>query len=317
MDSLDGSCLSSTGGGTASGAMDVTLDDGEPCTQPMADQEEAELPDSQESLMDTEEEQDDPSVFGYLFGTSGTVLPLSKDIFTVGRSIKTDHQISDTATPNFDAISKVHFILRKEEATAGNASAFSVFIQDKSSNGTFLNGKKIGKEKTKVLNANDRIGLAGPKEQHFVYVARTRDYLRAYPPSLRSRYLVSRELGKGACGTVMLGVRRATGARVAVKIIDKRRVSVLPGPASNVMNEVRLLQKISHPCVIRLEDVIETAETLYIILELADGGELFDKIIEKTKLQEAEAKLHFYQIVSAIEHLHQRNIAHRDLKPEK
>ena len=83
------------------------------------------------------------------------------------------------------------------------------------------------------------------------------------------------------------------------------------------MNEVRLLRKISHPCVIRLEDVVETPKVLYIVLELAHGGELFEKIIDKTKLQEAEAKLHFYQIVSAIQHLHSNNIAHRDLKPEK
>ncbi len=91
-----------------------------------------------------------------------------------------------------------------------------------------------------------------------------------------------------------------------------------PTPGSeSVMNEVKLLRKVDHPCIIRLEDVVETTDTLYIVLELADGGELFDKIIAKTKLQEAEAKLHFYQILSAIEYLHKQNIAHRDLKPEK
>ncbi len=85
----------------------------------------------------------------------------------------------------------------------------------------------------------------------------------------------------------------------------------------NVMNEVRLLQRVDHPCIIRLEDVVETLDRLYIVLELADGGELFDKIIAKTRLQEQEAKLHFYQMLSAINYLHSKNIAHRDLKPEK
>ncbi len=88
-------------------------------------------------------------------------------------------------------------------------------------------------------------------------------------------------------------------------------------PGHNVMNEVRLLRKIDHPCIIRLEDVVETPDVLYIVLELADGGELFDKIIAKTKFQEGEAKLHFYQLLSAIDYLHRQQIAHRDLKPEK
>merc|ERR1712126_16670 len=63
-------------------------------------------------------------------------------------------------------------------------------------------------------------------------------------------------------------------------------------------------------------DVIDTENNLYIILELADGGELFDKILEKIRFSEKEAKLHFYQMVSAVAYLHKKNIAHRDLKPE-
>ena len=81
--------------------------------------------------------------------------------------------------------------------------------------------------------------------------------------------------------------------------------------------QVQLLQAIDHPCVIRLEDVVETGSgMLFIILELAEGGELFDKIVEKSRLAEAEAKVYFYQLLSAIEYLHGKNICHRDLKPE-
>ena len=73
-----------------------------------------------------------------------------------------------------------------------------------------------------------------------------------------------------------------------------------------VLNEVRILQSVSHPCVINLEDVIDTQDYLFIVLELAEGGELFDKIIERTKFNEVEAKLHFYQIASAIKYLHSK-----------
>jgi serine/threonine-protein kinase Chk2 len=71
-----------------------------------------------------------------------------------------------------------------------------------------------------------------------------------------------------------------------------------------VLNEVRILQSVNHPCIINLEDVIDTPNFLFIVLELAEGRELFDKIIERTKLNEAEAKLHFFQIASAIKYLH-------------
>ena len=72
----------------------------------------------------------------------------------------------------------------------------------------------------------------------------------------------------------------------------------------NLYNEVRILQTVSHPCIIKLEDVIDTPKFLFIVLELADGGELFDKIVEKSKVPEGDAKLYFYQICSAIEYLH-------------
>ena len=62
----------------------------------------------------------------------------------------------------------------------------------------------------------------------------------------------------------------------------------------------------SHPCVIILEDLIDTKDFLFIVLELAEGGELFNKIIERTKMNEVEAKLHFFQIASAIKNQHSK-----------
>ena len=59
----------------------------------------------------------------------------------------------------------------------------------------------------------------------------------------------------------------------------------------------------NHPCIINLEDVIDTPNFLFIVLELAEGRELFDKIFEKRKLNKAEAKLHFFQIALAIKYL--------------
>ena len=84
----------------------------------------------------------------------------------------------------------------------------------------------------------------------------------------------------------------------------------------SILNEVRLLQSVSHPNIIRLEEVIDSPEMLVLVLELAEGGELFDQMIKKTVLDEATAKFYFKQMSLAMAYLHGRNICHRDLKPE-
>ena len=76
--------------------------------------------------------------------------------------------------------------------------------------------------------------------------------------------------------------------------------------SSNLLNNVQILQLVSHPLIISLEDVIDPPNFLFIVLELAEGGELFDKIIKKTKLNEVRSKLHFFQIALTIKYLHLR-----------
>lgn len=68
------------------------------------------------------------------------------------------------------------------------------------------------------------------------------------------------------------------------------------------------------PCIIPLKDIFDTPEVMYIILELMEGGELFDRIRSRKKLSESCAKLIFYQVVHAVNYLHRQGITHRDLK---
>ena len=119
----------------------------------------------------------------------------------------------------------------------------------------------------------------------------------SFPPKLTTKYMVSQELGKGACGEVSLGVRVPDLHRVAIKITCKCTiVNTFDGGDSscNVLNKVWILYSVNHRCIIK--DVIYTPNFLYIVLELAEGVELFDKIIEKSKL-------HFLQIALAIKYL--------------
>ena len=87
-----------------------------------------------------------------------------------------------------------------------------------------------------------------------------------------------------ACGEVRLGFSVPDLQRVAIKIICKRVTTLNSSDSSyNVLNKVRILQLVNHLCNTSLEDMIDTPNFLFIVLELAEGGELFDKIIEKTR----------------------------------
>ena len=81
-------------------------------------------------------------------------------------------------------------------------------------------------------------------------------------------------------------------------------------------NEVRVTKKANHQNIIELYDTIETKDSLYLILEIADGGELFDMIVKDGRFSEPVAKVYFLQMLTAVKYLHSIQITHRDLKPE-
>lgn len=74
---------------------------------------------------------------------------------------------------------------------------------------------------------------------------------------------------------------------------------------------------LNHPNIVRLYQVIETDSTLYLIMEYASGGEVFDYLVAHGRMKEKEARAKFRQIVSAVQYLHQKNIIHRDLKVKR
>ena len=99
------------------------------------------------------------------------------------------------------------------------------------------------------MEHNAEIGLADAKRSVFIYMSTNKDFQRDYPKDLRSKYLISKELGSGACGVVRLGFKIAGGSatkdnpqRVAVKKVDKKNVPVNRGSTSDVLNEVRILK---------------------------------------------------------------------------
>mmetsp|Transcript_20904 Transcript_20904/g.46457 ORF Transcript_20904/g.46457 Transcript_20904/m.46457 type:complete len:541 (+) Transcript_20904:220-1842(+) len=136
---------------------------------------------------------------------------------------------------------------------------------------------------------------------------------------VRVKYHINpKEIGHGHYGVVRKCIDRETKACYAIKSIRKSKV----GKVDVLRREVALLKECDHPNIIKLIEVHEDQKYLHLITELCTGGELFDRIIEKTQSDEGHfserdaAKL-VKSILDAIAYCHdQKGIVHRDLKPE-
>ncbi|XP_075723621.1 MAP/microtubule affinity-regulating kinase 3-like isoform X12 [Rhipicephalus microplus] len=128
------------------------------------------------------------------------------------------------------------------------------------------------------------------------------------------RYRLLKTIGKGNFAKVKLAKHVPTGKEVAIKIIDKTQLN--PSSLQKLFREVRIMKMLDHPNIVKLYQVIETEKTLYLVMEYASGGEVFDYLVAHGRMKEKEARAKFRQIVSAVQYCHQKRIIHRDLKAE-
>ena len=134
-------------------------------------------------------------------------------------------------------------------------------------------------------------------------------------PVVIGTYRLSKTLGIGAFGKVKLAEHVTTGHKVAVKILNRAKIVALD-MTEKVKREINILQRCTHPHIIRLYEVIDTPTDIFVVMEYVSNGELFDYIVSKGRLAPDEARHFFHQIVSGVEYCHYHHIVHRDLKPE-
>lgn len=129
-------------------------------------------------------------------------------------------------------------------------------------------------------------------------------------------YILMKTIGEGTFGKVKLGYHILTGERVAVKVLEKDRIVNVDdvGRVAREIHILKLIRRCKH--IIQLYEIIETPHQLYLIMEYAEGGELFDYIVKHGRAEEREACRFLHQILAGVERVHEMFVCHRDLKPE-
>ncbi|KAL2327519.1 hypothetical protein Fmac_020946 [Flemingia macrophylla] len=129
------------------------------------------------------------------------------------------------------------------------------------------------------------------------------------------KYELGKTLGEGNFGKVKLARDMNSGKLFAVKILEKSKIIDLNN-TDKIKREICTLKLLKHPNVVRLHEVLASKTKIYMVLEYVNGGELFDKIASKGKLQEAEGRNIFQQLIDCVSFCHSKGVFHRDLKLE-
>ncbi|KAI9146473.1 kinase-like domain-containing protein [Paraphysoderma sedebokerense] len=196
-------------------------------------------------------------------------------------------------------------------------------VEDLSTNGTYVNGKRLEKGKPVVLSHGDEVEIK--VGNFFVYHDFTQEsqenvHIDDEQHVVENEYHISKTLGSGTYAEVKLAIHKKTGQRYAVKIIDKKKAGIktqTKGDADvGLVQEIKIMKDINHPNIVKIHDVIQTQKYLYIFLYLVNGGELFEYLAEHGQIPEDQCKFWFFQVLKAVKYLHDRNITHRDIKPE-
>ncbi|KAI5117858.1 hypothetical protein M0805_007701 [Coniferiporia weirii] len=274
---------------------------------------------TQQATQSQEEEQQEPwndHLWGFLRPTRPGLKRIDlwrvQATYTIGRS--SDNLI---IFPNLK-VSNKHCQISWDGNMSKDAT---VTVQDLSSNGTFINGRKIGRNKSAILRDGNEIAFgqwvtthSGPDDFRFIF----RLAAGGMPTQgLHAHYDIGNELGRGSFATVMRAVNRTTGRTYAIKMIHRNKFrSASEGSVKLFLREVAILEQLEHPNICYLKETFQDESSINLVLEYVEGGDMLDYIISRDGISEDESRSFTYQLCDALKYIHAKGIAHRDLKPE-
>ena len=244
--------------------------------------------------------------------------------FTVGRdpslcTLFIDEDLFERIGINFKnekyvGISRRHFEIEKKD---GEASAV---ITDLSMNGTWVNGVRVGKDKQMILAHCSVISLFDLDGDCFSFLDRN-TMVAIFPSCLTRKYIVGGILGKGTTSEVRMGYVKEDNEikTYALKILSTKDDCSEFSDLADSAVEIQIMSTVSHPCILKLHEVITGEDKIILVMEHAVGGELFEAVVNDrnaNRISEHTTKAYFYQIVHCVNYLHRRKLCHRDLKLE-
>lgn len=170
-------------------------------------------------------------------------------------------------------------------------------IEDLSSNGTFVNEAIIGRNNRRELHDNDEITVLDKARFVFRYPKHRET------SEFHQQYTLLEKLGKGHFAEVFLCVEKFTGQRYAVKVFTKQPGTDERSKTEGLQQEIAVLMGVSHPNMLCLKDTFDEKNAVYLVLELAAEGELFNWIVMKQKLTEEETRKVFIQLFQGLKYL--------------
>jgi serine/threonine-protein kinase Chk2 len=191
---------------------------------------------------------------------------------------------------NVPTVSNRHCLLFTE-SKGGQTLAI---LEDTSGNGTFINDALVGRNNRRELRDGDEVSILDEARFSFRY---PRHRLSS---AFKQQYVILDQLGRGHFATVYLCLDKATGSRWAVKKFDKSKEK---SRIDGLQQEIAVLMAVSHPSLLCLKGAFDEDDGVYLILELAAEGELFNWIVMKQKLTEAETRKVYVQLFRAVKYL--------------
>jgi phosphorylase kinase gamma subunit/serine/threonine-protein kinase Chk2/calcium/calmodulin-dependent protein kinase I len=256
-----------------------------------------------------------------------------RDSYLIGRSRSSDILVEDKR------VSSQHCLVYCDYSQA----KLRVFIEDCSANGTYVNDSltRLTKGERMELKSGFEIYLTNPRNQSdktlrstsFTFInirerqlaqrdisfapLHERAQSSSYISHIEQQYIIGDQIGSGMCGQVFFCVHRKSLKKCAIKIIDTRKFTFSPGLSiDELKEEARLMQQLDHPNIVKIFDTFHSEHSIHLVMELLTGGDLFDRIVERGRYSETNARRIMGKILSAVQYLHAKQIIHRDLKPE-
>ena len=155
--------------------------------------------------------------------------------------------------------------------------------------------KKLDQSKSKKSQTNSNFSNSVPKSNKNLIKNDSFGYKIG-------NYEIKQTIGEGTFGKVKLGIYIPTNEKVAIKVIEKDRMTD-KDDVIRLKREFDMLSKFNHPNVILVTEIFESADSYYSVMEYCEKGELFNYIVDKKRLSENESSFFYYQIIQSLEYI--------------